>query len=60
MFPCGCQADLHAFRLHYNIINIRFDILSDLRLQDNLHGFLIHSRYILEAKCYLCVTKDSK
>jgi hypothetical protein len=48
------------FRLHYHIINICFDISSDLSLQDDLNALLICSSPVLEIEHHLCVTEDSK
>jgi hypothetical protein len=51
---------LMLLRLHYHIINICFDISSNLIFQDDLNDFLICSSPILKAEHHLCVTEDSK
>jgi hypothetical protein len=48
------------FRLHYHIINISFDISSNLRLQDDLNALLMCSSPILEVECHLSIAEDSK
>jgi hypothetical protein len=49
-----------VFLVHYNIINICFDILSNLRLQNNLYALLICSPSIFEAEHHLCITEHFK
>jgi hypothetical protein len=48
------------FRLHYRITNIIFDISPDLSFQDDLNALLICTSPVLETKCHLCITEDSK
>jgi hypothetical protein len=48
------------FRLHYHIINVCLNVPSDLSFQDDLDALLICSSLILETKCHLSITEDSK
>jgi hypothetical protein len=48
------------FQLHYHIINICFNISSDLSFQDDLNALPISSSPVLEAERHLCVIEDSK
>jgi hypothetical protein len=48
------------FQLHYHIINVCLDILSDLSFQVELNAILIYSSTVLEFEHHLCVEEDSK
>jgi hypothetical protein len=51
---------LMLFQLHYHIINVCFDVSSDLSFQDDLNAFLICSAPVLKTECHLSVIVDSK
>jgi hypothetical protein len=48
------------FGLHYYVININFDVSSNLRLQDDVNALLINYSPVLQPECHLGVTKDPK
>jgi hypothetical protein len=48
------------FQLHHYIINISFDVLTDLTFQDYVYTFFICSSPVLEPERHLGVTENPK